>query len=202
MTAASLKIRQSLFRAEEPEWLVWLLVAVLLAVGLVARTIVLGRTTTYTAANVSVSYPATWIALAKQGDSELLNVGESIDSGLFPARFSLLQMPAASISTRAESLGDFALKWSDKGAKELLGYRVLNIEPIKVRGRDAVRVEYVYVADPVLAAPNSIPIVARGADILIHQGDTMTIARLLAASDAFDGLGQTWDRITGSLELR
>jgi hypothetical protein len=202
MTTASLKMRRSLFRAEEPEWLVWLLVAVLLAIGLIARTIVLSRTTAYTGANVSVSYPAAWIALAKQGEDELLNVGEPFETGLFPARFSLLQMPVTSISTKAQSLGDFALKWSDRGAQDLLAYRVLNIEPVKVRGQDAVRVDYVYVADPALATANSIPVVARGADFLIRQGDTMTVARLLAASDTFDGLGQTWDRITGSLELR
>jgi hypothetical protein len=79
---------------------------------------------------------------------------------------------------------------------------VLNIEPAKVRGKDAVRVDYVYVAEPALASPNSIPIVAHGADFLIREGDTMTVARLLAASDAFDGLGPTWDRILGSLELK
>jgi hypothetical protein len=202
MTAATLKMRRSLFRAEEPEWLVWVLVAVLLAIGLIARTIVLSRTTAYTGANISASYPAAWIALDKQGGDELLNVGEPFDSGLFPARFSLLQMPVTSISTKAQSLGDFALKWSDMAVQDLLAYRVLNIEPLKVRGKDAVRVDYVYVADPALAAPHSIPVVARGADVLIRQGDTMTVARLLAASDAFDGLGPTWNRILGSLDLR
>jgi hypothetical protein len=60
----------------------------------------------------------------------------------------------------------------------------------------------VYVAEPALATPNSIPIVAQGADILIPAGDKMTVARLVAASDEFDGLGQTWDRILGSLELQ
>ena len=53
-----------------------------------------------------------------------------------------------------------------------------------------------------MASPNSIPVVAHGADILMREGDTMTVARLVAASDAFDGLGPTWDRILGSLELK
>ncbi len=202
MTAASLKMRRSLFRAEEPEWLVWLLVAVMLAIGLIARTIVLNRTTAFTGGNVSVSYPAAWIAHEKQGSEQLLNAGEPFDSGLFPAHFSLFQMPATAISTRAQTLGDFALTWSDKGVQDLLGYRVLGIEPVKVRGKDAVRVDYVYVADPVLATPNSIPIVARGADVLTRQGDNIVVIRLLASSDAFDNLGRTWDRIIGSLELR
>jgi hypothetical protein len=79
---------------------------------------------------------------------------------------------------------------------------VLNIEPMKVRAKDAVRVDYVFVADPALATPNSIPVVARGSDVLIRQGDNMTVARLLATSDAFDGLAPVWDRLLGSLELR
>lgn len=202
MTAAAMKIRRSLFRTEEPEWLVWLLVLVLLAVGLIARTIVVNRAITATAGTVTVRYPATWTALEKQGADELLNVGESFDSGLFPARFSLFQMPVTSISTRAQSLGDFALSWSNRGAKDLLGYKVLGIDPLKVRGKDAVRVDYAYVADPALATPNSIPVVAHGSDVLIQQGDTMTVARFVASSDAFQSLGGAWDGILNSLEVK
>ena len=202
MTTATMKLRRSLFRKEEPEWLVWLLVAVMLGIGLLAKTIVVNRTTAFSDNSVSVSYPADWMALDRQGETELLNVGEPFDSGLFPARFALLQMPVTAISTNAQSLGDFALQWSDRGSKDLLAYKVLDIEPLKVRGKDAVRVDYVYVADPALATPNSIPVVARGSDVLIRNGDNMAIARLLAASDAFDSLGPVWGQILGSLDLK
>lgn len=202
MTTTAMKLRRSLFRAEEPEWLVWLLVLVLLAVGLLVRTLVVNRATTVTAGSATVSYPANWTALEKQDATEVLNVGESFDGGLFPARFSLWQMPVTDISTNAQSLGDFALKWADQGTKDLLGYKVLSIDPLKVRGKDAVRVDYVYVAEPALATPNSIPVVARGSDVLVRQGDAMTVARFLAASDAFDGLSGAWDGILGSLEVK
>jgi hypothetical protein len=202
MTATTISMSRGKSRGEEPEWPVWLLVVVMLAIGLLAKTVVVSRSTTFVRGNLSVSYPAAWMALNKQAENELLNVGEPFDSGLFPARFSLLQMPVTSISTNAQSLGDYALKWSDRGAKDLLAYKVLDIEPIKVRGKDAVRVDYVYVADPALATPNSIPVVAHGSDVLVRQGDNMTIARLVAASDAFDGFGQVWDRVLGSLELK
>jgi hypothetical protein len=197
-----MKVRRGLFRAEEPEWLVWLLVVVMLGIGLLARTIVVNQTSTYNEGNVSVVYPLGWMALDKQDENELLNVGEPFDSSLFPARFALLQMPAAEISTNAQSLGDFALKWSDRGSRDLLAYRVMEIEPIKVRGRDAVRVDFVYVAEPALATPNSIPVVAHGSDVLIRNGDNITIARFVADSDAFDGFAPVWDRVLGSLELR
>jgi hypothetical protein len=197
-----MKMRRSLFRAEEPEWLVWLLVAVMLGIGLIAKTAVLNRTSTFNEGNVSVVYPAGWMTLDRQDEHALLSVGEPFDSSLFPARFSLLQMPAAKVSSNAQSLGDYALTWSDDGAQNLLAYKVLEIAPIQVRGRDAVRVDYVYVAEPALATPNSVPVVARGSDVLILNGENMTVARLVAQSDAFDGLATTWDRVLGSLELR
>lgn len=200
--AATTRMRRSLFRSEEPEWLVWALVFVMLAIGLIARTVVVNRTTTVTADNISVSYPVDWIALDTQAENEVVSAGQSFDAGLFPARFSLLQMPAIAISTRAQSLGDLALQWSNRGASDLLGYKVLNIEPMKVRGNDAVRVDYVYVADPALPTPNSIPVVAHGADILLRQGDNVLVVRFLADADAFDGLGAAWDRILGSLQVK
>jgi small-conductance mechanosensitive channel len=83
----------------------------MLGIGLLARTIVVSQTDTYSSGSASVSYPAGWTALQKGGENELLNVGEPFDSGLFPARFVLLQMPATSVSTSAQSLGDFALKF-------------------------------------------------------------------------------------------
>jgi hypothetical protein len=202
MTAATMTIRRRSSRAEEPEWLVWLLVVVLLGVGLLARTVVLNRTKTFNGSAASVSYPAAWIALNKQDANEMFAAGQPFDSGLFPARFSLLQMPASSVSANAKSLGDFALQWSDRGSRDLLAYKVLDIEPVRVAGQDAVRIDYVYVGEPALAAPNSIPVVARGADILVKRGDNLTVVRLNAASDAFDGLAGTWNRILNSLELK
>ncbi len=202
MTATSVKLRRSLFRAEEPEWLVWALVIALLAVGFIVRSIVVNRSFAFSEGSLSVSYPASWTQVKSDSENEILTVSESFDAGLFPARFTLQQMPAADIGSNAQTLGDFALKWADRKAKDLLGYRVLSIEETEVRGRDAVRVEYVYVTEPVMTTPNSIPIVAEGADILIRQGDVMTVASLLASADAFKGLDGVWNRILGSLELK
>ncbi len=202
MTATSIKLRRTLFREEEPEWLVWALVIALLAVGLIVRTIVVNRSTAFSAGNLSVSYPASWTQIQSDAENEMLAVSEPFDAGLFPAHFTLQQMPVTDISTSARTLGDFALKWADRKAKDLLGYRVLSIEETKVRGKDAVRVEYVYVTEPAIATPNSVPIVAEGADVLIRQDNVMTVASLVASADAFKGLDGVWNRIVGSLELK
>jgi hypothetical protein len=189
-----------MFRQEEPEWLVWLLVGVMLLIGLVARTVVINRTTTFSEGNLTVSYPADWTPIASDEQGAVLSVGEGFGD-LFPARLVAQQLPAADVSRTAQSLGDIALKWSDQQARDLLGYRVLNIEPTQVRGTDAVQVDYAYVADPMFASADALPIVARGSDVLVLTGDTLTVVRMLAASDAFDGLRGTWDRVLGSVEL-
>lgn len=201
MTATVMSARRRLFRAEEPEWLVWVMLAVLLAIGLIARTVIVNRSTTFNDGGVTVNYPADWTPIATDAPGAVLSVGEAFGN-LFPARFTVEQMPVADVSSSAQSLGDLALKWSDDQADNLPGYRVLSIEPAQVRGRDAVRVDYAYVAEPVFAAADTVPVVARGVDVLIRNGDTMTVARMVADSDAFDGLRGTWDRILGSLELK
>jgi hypothetical protein len=195
-------VRRRLFREEEPEWLVWLTVLILLAIGLIAKTVVVNQTTTFSQDNLSVTYPADWTPIASNAPDTVLSVGESFGGGLFPARLAVRQLLAADVSRSAQSLGDLALEWSDDQAKDLLAYRVLDIEPVQVRGKDAVRVDYAYVAEPAFAAPDALPIVARGSDYLIRQGETLTVVQLLAASDAFDGLSSTWDRITGSVEMK
>ena len=202
MTTAAVPFRRRLFREEEPEWLVWLTVIVLLSIGLIAKTVVVNQTATFSEGNVAVRYPADWTPISTDAPGTVLSVGESFAGGLFPARFAIQQMPAADISRNAQSLGDLALKWSDDQAKVLLGYRVLEIEPTQVRGKDAVRIDYAYVAEPAFAAADAMPIVARGADILIREGDAVTVLNLLSSADAFDGLGATWDRIAGSVELK
>lgn len=201
MTTTRMTLRRTLFREEEPEWLVWALVIVMLAVGFIARTIVVNHSIVFSEGNLSVSYPASWTRIERNAGDEIFAVSEPFDAGLFPARFTLQQMPVTDISTSAQTPGDFALKWADRQAKDLLGYKVLSIEETRVRSRDAVRVEYVYVTEPVMATPNSVPIVAEGADVLIRQDDVMTVASLLASADAFKDLDGVWNRILGSLEL-
>lgn len=202
MTAATMSPRRRLLRAEEPEWLVWVLVGALLAIGLITRTIVVNRTVTFSEGNVTVRYPADWTPIGSDAPGTVLSVGEAFAGDLFPARLAVQQLPAAEISRNAQSLGDLALKWSDDLSDDRLGYRVLNIEPTQVRGIDAVRVDYAYVAEPALAAPDTMPIVARGTDTLVQRGDTVTIITTVAAAEAFERLSTAWARMIGSVELK
>lgn len=202
MTTDMLKGMRRSARAEEPEWLVWLLVAVMLAVGLGARAIVVSRQETLQQGNVSLRYPTSWVTLPSEDTFDVLNVGEGLETGLFPARVRVQQMPATEISTSAQTLGDLALKWSNQQSQALLGYKIFAIEPTTVAGQDAVKLAYAYVAEPALSTPNSIPIVARGEDVLLRQGDTVTVVSLVTGSEEFDRQIGTLRRVLSSLALK
>ncbi len=84
MTTATMKMRRTLFRSEEPEWLVWLLVIVMLGIGLLARTIVLNQTDTFSGGNASVRYPAAWVALPEAGRERSAERGRAVRRGPVP----------------------------------------------------------------------------------------------------------------------
>lgn len=201
MTALTRGTNRSLLRSEEPEWLVWGMVLLLLVVGLVTRTIVTGRTQEVVRGNVSLRVPADWIALS--ADDAVLRVSEPLETTLFPAAVSIHQTPLADITDDPEvTLGDLALRWTNRQGADLTSYKVLAIEPAKVKDRDAVKVSYVYVTEPALAGPNSIPIVAEGQDVLLKQGDRLTVASFIADSDVYAEMSAIWQRIFDSLALQ
>jgi len=202
MTATTARPFRRLLRDEEPEWLVWALVAGMIIVGLLVRTILVARTVQAAAGNLSVAYPADWIAMTTDNPHDVLARSEPMMSNPFPANVRITQMPVTEVSTTADSLDDFALKWSDRQTGELEGFRVLSIEPVRVQDRDAAQINYAYIAEPLLGGPGAMPIVARGQDVLIRQDATLTVVRFVADADAFDGLTATWQRILGSLKMQ
>lgn len=205
MTASNASIMKSLrrhMREEEPEWLVWALVAVMLIIGWSVGFIIERRTNTATLDNLSLRYPAGWVNMAGEDPFELVHVGEPFEVASFPASASVRQMPITEVSTTAQTLGDLALKWSHKQVEALLGYKVFSVEPAKVQEQEAVKIEYVYVAEPPMGGPDSIPVIARATDLLMRQGDTLTVTTFSAEAAAFDGLATTWGRILASLKLK
>lgn len=202
MTATTVRARRPVLGREEPEWLVWLLVILLLAIGLIVRTAVTGRTEQVSEGNVGLSYPAGWTVMPADS-GQLLRVAEPIESTLFPATVTVSQVPLADITDNPEvTLGDLALKLSNDHSEDLTSYQVLTIEPARVKDQDAVKLRYVYVTEPELAGPNTIPVVAEGEDVLLRQGDALTVVTFVADSDAYDGMRDVWGRILNSLELK
>lgn len=193
---------RKLMAQEEPEWLVWALVAVMLAVGGLVGVVVERRTVTISAEGISLNHPAGWVNMGASEPFEVLRAGEPFETAAFPAQVSVRRMPVAEVSTTAQTLGDLALQWSARQTQDLTGYKVLSIEPAQVQGQEAIKIECVYVTEPPMAGPEAIPVVARGADYLIRQGDMLTLVAFSADAEAYEGQAATRARILASLKLK
>jgi hypothetical protein len=202
MTSAVTRIERRLFRAEEPEWIVWALVAIMLVIGLIARVLVVGGTERISEGNMTLRYPSEWVAQPGADPAELVHVGEALETSLFPTNVRVLQMPVTDVSTTAQTLGDLALKWSSQQAQDLLNYKVFNMEPATVRGKEAVKIDYAYVTEPPLGGAQSVPVVARAQDVLLRNGDTVTIASFVADATVYDQKAAVWERILASLDWK
>lgn len=195
-------VKRRLLRAEEPEWLVWLMVIAMLGIGLLTRSVVESRMERFKAETISLRYPAAWSNVGSEEPFTVLHVGEGLDAGLFPTSVRVLKMPVAELSTTAQTLGDLVLKWSDKKVEELVAYKVLSIRAATVDEQDAITVDYAYVADPILATANSVPAVARAQDVLIRQGEDVVITTFAADATAYERALPIWTKVLSTLDVQ
>ncbi len=199
MTASTTRAVRRAARSEEPEWVVWLAVIALLAAGLLLRGMIEGRTERFSQAGVSLNYPAAWSLLRDEQAGQILHVADAFATAQAPANVSVRQVPAAELGWGAQTLGDLAMLWSRRQAEDLLGYSVLNLEPIKLRGQDAVAVDYAYVVQP---PGGGLPVVTQAEDILLRQGDKLTIVSFSAAADAYAEQAGVWRKVLASLDVQ
>lgn len=198
MTTSSMNIRR-LIGAEEPEWIVWVLVIVLLGAGLALRGSVEGRTQQFTGGGITVSYPADWVDNAD--GSVLLNAGATF-SGRAPTSVQVRQVAVTAIGQKLKTMSDIALAWSAGHNKEFDAYSALRVEPTTLGGKDAVLIEYAYVAPPLVgAASTGVPVIARARDYLVRQGDTVTVLTLVAEANTFTTADALWEAIIASVRF-
>ena len=108
------------------------------------------------------------------------------------------QIAAAELGRDAQSVGDMAMMWSNRQGQDLLGYNVLGVEPVKVRGQDAVAVDYAYVIQP----PGPASPLSFGLRTSCCSGDTVTIVSFAATADEYEAQADTWRRILASLDVQ
>ncbi len=183
----------------EPEWAVWAAVIGLLVISLIVRGAIEGWTQRFSGNGVALSYPAGWSVLRDEQPGQFLHVADAFSPDQTPIGVSVRQLLAAEVGRGAQSLGDLAMMWSSRQGQDLLGYAVLGVEPVKVRGKDAVAVDYAYVVQPPGAG---VPTVIRAEDILLRSGDTLTLVTFAAPADEYASQTATWRRILASLDVQ
>jgi hypothetical protein len=202
MTTVAIETPHRMRRAEEPEWIVWATVILMLAVGLVLRVSTERRMASFSQGGLSLRYPVGWTSMAADTPGHLLYVADPFSAPQSPTGVQVWQVPTADVSRRQQSLGDLALAWSAQQARELASYRVLGVEATTVNNQQAVAIDYAYVAEPTIGtAAASIPVVVQAQDVLVVHGDTLTIVTFAADANVYQNESETWHEILAALSF-
>lgn len=171
-------------REAEPEWPVWLTVAIALGIGLLIAGMVLGRTETANAGPTMLAYPATWVRATESGAA--FAAMDKIRGGVFGARVSVREIPKGELVAGEPSLSTVATGWSSFRSGDLMAYRVLAIAPAAVGGRTGARIDYAYLdLSPLGSASGAMPGLMRGIDTLVERGETYLVLTFAAESSDF-----------------
>jgi hypothetical protein len=174
-------------RREESEPLVWLTVAVALLIGLAVAAVVLGRTTRVEAGGMSLSYPAAWVPVASPDvDFAALDLR---GGGIFGARVSMRSIPRGDIVSGPSSVTGAVRSWALQRGNDLVAYRILDMVPRTVGGREAVSLEYAYVlGGPLGSASNSMPALMRAVDTVVESRERYYVLTFAAEAGDYEHL--------------
>ncbi len=176
-------------RRDEPEWVVLATVGLALLAGLILQFSVLGRTETATAGQIALSYPAGW---TRAGDrAAVLSFADTNQGGLFPPTVAVREVPRADVFPGEASLADVGAAWSLTRGERLESYRVLDVQPTTVNGREAVDVEYAYVSDGRLGSMGGsagLPAVMHAIDTIVASGDKLYVLTVAAENSDYTRL--------------
>lgn len=192
-------------RAEEPEWVVILTVAVALAIGWAVQTAVVSRTQAASVGAMGIAYPDRWVQIREEGAA--FAAADLLGGGAFGPRVSLWEvatrelLPEGMATETEPTLADLAGAWALKGGERLSAYRPLKSERTPVQGREAIKISYAYVSDGTQAGARGVPRVMQAADTVVLAGDRLLVLTFAAESSQFADLGEQHQRLLASWRL-
>lgn len=198
MTTTTMPAPRRLLRAEEPEWLVWLMVLGMLLVGLLVRSTVQQRAEPFNGAGVMLGYPGAWSAQPREGYA--LYASDPLAGPVAPPSLSVREVPLSELGRNLTNLSEVALAWNARQARELDNFRALSSTPHEVDGQAAIRSEYAYVVSP--AGATLPPVVLRAEDLLLLRGETLLIITFAAESGAWGEAFNIWEDIFPAIQVR
>ncbi len=192
---------------EEPEGIVWLTVLGALIVGLILMFVVTGQSTTATAGDTTLTYPATWTTVDEPGTAFAAADRDTYYS--FGPRASVRQLDKATLApvpitggepTPLDDLQTAAANWSLQRQTSIVGYRTLNVITSTVQGKPAVVVESAYLLDSPLGG-GGLPGLMRAADTIVLNGDTFDILSFSTQASDWDDQSGLRDRLLNGWKL-
>ncbi len=180
-------------KLEEPEWVVWLVVAIGLVLGGLLGIYLTGQVKTVSIEKVSLTYPATWTVTSDPG--AIFAAYDMQGGGVFGTRVSLRQKPKADLYPAQGTFDDAAANWALQRQRELSGFRLLNIERAQVLGRDSAVIEYSYLLDSPSSTPGMMPALMHAIDTIVVGGDQVYGLSFAAESHQYDQVRSLNDQI-------
>ncbi len=181
------------------DYTIYLALVTLLALGWGVRASAEGRQTAFADPQgaLRLKYPARWLPTA--GAGSLLDIEDPLSGGLAPTRLVVSRAPRP----KDQSLDQIAQTDVLARVRQLDLYRELSSNPKRVAGRQAVAVEYAFVADPheaVLAAER-VPVVVRGVEVIVPTDTVVYRLDFRAADAVFNSALPVFERILGGIVL-
>jgi hypothetical protein len=189
------------FRTRPKDIGVALVIVVALALGLLLRSQVTGRTNSFKDKDspFSVTYPATW------GTSEsllglLLKVQDTRTDSIFKTTLSVERRALDPQSPPTlQALVDRRV--ATQGAQT--AFHLLSTTEATVGGAKAMRQEYAYVVQPIDQARRaSVPVVVHAIDYVVVTKDNAYFITLAAPEGEFDGAAAQMDSIISSVKVQ
>lgn len=133
----------------------------------------------FEANGITVQTPKGWLQISSA--DELLHIID-INSKGFGATYVIDTVAITSEATTSEVATIVALEHAQK----LLAFRMLDQRSVKVYGRDAYEISYVYVESNPDVTHNSIPTIVRGVDYIFLNGEQAVIVSFQADEKSFE----------------
>lgn len=181
-------------KQEEPEWVVWAVVAVALIAGWLFASYIQGQTRTATAGGMTLSYPSSWTTTKDSGaDFAAYDLSRG---GIYGARVSLWSEAKSDVFPAQGTLDDAAANWGMMLQSHHEGFRLLNIERTQAQGREAAQVEYAYLASPPQSTSSgTMPALMHAVDTLVVGGDRVYVLAFAAQSQDYSSLAGLRDQL-------
>jgi hypothetical protein len=138
------------------------------------------RSVNFEADGISAKAPAAWLQSQAQGD-EVLHISDISTAG-FGTTYIVRKFPVAADTT----VGQLPSLLTLERGQQLTAYRVLDQQSVKVAGREAFEISYVFVESNPNLAHAQLPMVVRGVDTIFLNGDQAMVVTYWADEGNFD----------------
>jgi hypothetical protein len=182
-------------KSQEPEWIVWVVVALAVILGIILQYVVTGQTRSATVedSNMSITYPATWVQTQEEGAQFAaadLRAGGPFGNRVVLRQIDKVELVSPNVTGAQpepnDDLQTAGANWVIQRQNDLSGYRVLSVEPVEggVQGKPAIHVEYAYLMDPTLGA-GGMPGLMHAVDTIVLSSDKFYVMTFASESNRF-----------------